>query len=192
MGCHAVAAAAAPDGGRWLIRHGAGVTRYQHAVDGVTQELAVFVAAADPVKLAMLTLTNTSATRRRFSIFGYAEWRLGPPRSGEHRFVVTDVDPAMGAILATNTYNSDFAGALSFYRATLPPQSYTADRIEFVGRNRSLTAPAALFREGLEGRRWLLSSGRLSSHMQLQPRPRKMAQKQQVDPGIRPNRQRRV
>ena len=88
----------------------------------------MFVAAAEPVKLAMLTLTNTSASRRRFSIFGYAEWRLGPPRSGEHRFVVTDVDPASGAILATNTYNSDFAGALSFFRATLPPQSYTADR----------------------------------------------------------------
>ena len=43
-------------------------------------------------------------------------------------------------------------GALSFFRATEAPESYTADRIEFVGRNRSLTAPAALFRERLEGR----------------------------------------
>ena len=60
-------------------------------MDGLTQELTVFVAAADPVKLAMLTLTNTSASRRRFSIFGYAEWRLGPPRSGEQRFVVESV-----------------------------------------------------------------------------------------------------
>ena len=24
-----------PDGGRWVVRHGAGVTRYQHAVDGM-------------------------------------------------------------------------------------------------------------------------------------------------------------
>ena len=38
-----------PDGGRWVIRHGAGVTRYQHAVAGLTQELAVFVAPDDPV-----------------------------------------------------------------------------------------------------------------------------------------------
>ncbi len=31
------------DAGRWVIRHGAGVTRYQHAVAGLEQELAVFV-----------------------------------------------------------------------------------------------------------------------------------------------------
>ena len=140
------------DGGRWVVRHTAGVTRYQHAVAGMTQELAVFVPPDDPVKLALLTLTNTSDRRRRISVFGYAEWRLGPPRVGEHRFVVTDVDPMTGAMLATNTYNTEWAGALSFFRASEAPESYTADRIEFVGRNRSLAAPAALFRERLGGR----------------------------------------
>jgi cyclic beta-1,2-glucan synthetase len=141
-----------PDSGRWIVRHTAGVTRYQHAVAGLTQELAVFVSADDPVKLSLLTLTNTSSSRRRISVFGYVEWRLGPPRSGEHRFVVTDVDPAAGAILATNTYNTEFSGTLSFFRATEAPESYTADRMEFVGRNRTLAAPAALFRERLGGR----------------------------------------
>ena len=28
-----------PDGGRWVVRHAAGVTRYQHAVAGLEQEL---------------------------------------------------------------------------------------------------------------------------------------------------------
>ena len=41
------------------IRHGAGVTRYQHSVAGIEQELTVFVAPADPVKLAVLTLKNS-------------------------------------------------------------------------------------------------------------------------------------
>ena len=49
------------DAGRWVVRHAAGVTRYQHAVAGLEQELAVFVAPDDPVKLAVLTLTNTLA-----------------------------------------------------------------------------------------------------------------------------------
>ena len=31
------------DAGRWVIRHGAGVTRYQHSVAGIEQELTVFV-----------------------------------------------------------------------------------------------------------------------------------------------------
>ncbi len=140
------------DGGRWVIRHGAGVTRYQHAVDGLTQDLAVFVATEDPVKLSVLTLSNTSSQRRRISIFGYVEWCMGPPRSGEQRFVVTDRDPVTGAILAKNTYNGDHAAAISFFRASEAPASYTGDRTEFIGRNRNLGAPAALLRERLGGR----------------------------------------
>ena len=67
-----------------------GVTRYQHAVAGLEQELAVVVAPDDPVKLSVLTLTNTSTATRRLSVFGYVEWCLGPPRAGERRFVVTE------------------------------------------------------------------------------------------------------
>jgi hypothetical protein len=37
-------------------------------------------------------------------------------------------------------------------RATMPLRPHTGDRAEFVGRNRALGAPAALFRPELEGR----------------------------------------
>ena len=141
-----------PDGGRWVIRHAAGVTRYQHATAGLVQELAVFVAPEDPVKVALLTLTNSSSRPRRLSAFGYVEWCLGPPRAGEQRFVVTDVDHPTGAILARNTYNAERAAAVAFFQATEAPESYTADRLEFIGRNRGLAAPAALQRDRLTGR----------------------------------------
>jgi cyclic beta-1,2-glucan synthetase len=140
------------DGGRWVVRHAAGITRYRHAVAGLQQELAVFVAPDDPVKLAMLTLTNDSKARRRISVFGYVEWCLGPPRSGERRFVVTERDDASGALLANNRYNTEHGEAVAFFTATADMTSFTADRMEFVGRNRTLAAPAALFRERL-GRR---------------------------------------
>src|SRR4029453_8735087 len=55
------------DDGRWVVRHGAGVTRYQHATAGLEQELTVFVPPDDPVKLAVLTLTNTSTVPRHLS-----------------------------------------------------------------------------------------------------------------------------
>ena len=80
------------DSGRWIVRHGAGVSRYLHAVAGIEQELEVFVTAGDPVKLSSLTLTNTSTATKRLSVFGYVEWCLGPPRSDERRFVVTELD----------------------------------------------------------------------------------------------------
>jgi cyclic beta-1,2-glucan synthetase len=140
------------DIGRWVIRHSAGVTRYQHAVAGLEQELTVFVPPHDPVKVALLTLTNTSTKARRLSVFGYVEWCLGPPRVGERRFVVTDVDAANGVLLARNPYNTDFSGRVAFWRATQEPRSYTCDRSEFVGHNRTLSRPAALFRDRLAAR----------------------------------------
>jgi len=140
------------DSGRWVIRHAAGVTRYRHATADVLQELAVFVAPDDPVKMSVLTVTNTSARPLRLSVFGYVEWCLGPPRSGEQRFVVTDVDPEPGTIVARNSYNTEFADHVAFFRASDAPAAYTADRAEFVGRDRTLQAPAALFRSRLTGR----------------------------------------
>ena len=140
------------DGGRWVVRHAAGVTRYHHAVAGLVQELAIFVPPADPVKVALLTVTNDTDHRRRLSVFGYVEWCLGPPRSGERRFVVTEMDDSTGVLLSRNTYNSEFANGTAFWRATDNPQSYTGDRSEFIGRDRTLSAPAALFRERLAGR----------------------------------------
>ncbi len=142
-----------PDGGRWLVRHSAGVTRYQHAVEGLTQQLEIFVDPQDSVKVALLTVTNTSSSRpRRLSVFGYVEWCLGPPRNDERRFVVTDIDRATGAIIARNSFNTEFPGQTAFWHVTESIRSFTGDRGEFVGQNRGLSNPAALLREEL-GRR---------------------------------------
>jgi cyclic beta-1,2-glucan synthetase len=141
-----------PGAGRWIVRHTAGVTRYQHAVTGMTQQLDVFVPAHDAVKVAMLTLTNTSSAPRRVSVFGYVEWCLGPPRSGERRFVVSERDEATRALLARNPYNTEFGEQVAFWGATEPGQSFTCDRAEFIGRGRTLSNPAALVRGQLAGR----------------------------------------
>lgn len=136
----------------WIVRHAPGVTRFQHAVAGIEQQLAVFVAPEDPVKIAILTVTNTGRTARRLGVFGYVEWCLGPPRAGEQRFVVSEMDRDTGVMLARNRYNTEFTESVAFFRATEMPRSHTGDRMEFIGRNRTLSAPAALFREALAGR----------------------------------------
>ena len=136
---------------RWVIRHGAGVTRFARRADGIAQELAVFVARAEPVKLSILTLTNASDRPRRLTVFAYNDWALGPPRPGSPRFIVTERDGTSGAILARDVTDAD-RGRIAFAAASGLILSATADRREFLGRNGSLARAAGLRRHRLSGR----------------------------------------
>jgi cellobiose phosphorylase len=66
--------------------------------------------------------------------------------------VVTEIDPASGALFARNAYNTEFAGRVAFLDADGPGRTFSGDRTAFLGRNRGLASPDAMSRVGLSGR----------------------------------------
>ncbi|HXT19388.1 MAG TPA: glucoamylase family protein, partial [Thermoanaerobaculia bacterium] len=56
------------DGGRCVVRHGAGVTSFERLAHGVRHRLDVFVDPTDPVKLSLLRITNEDERVRRLAV----------------------------------------------------------------------------------------------------------------------------
>ena len=144
----------APARGRtpYVIRHGFGYSVFEHTENGIVSELWVYVAMDAPVKLSVLKLRNVSGHPRRLSVTGYCEWVLGESRHKNLLHVQTEVDLKTGALLARNHYNTDYTGRIAFIDMNDATRTLTGDRKEFIGRNGSLSQPAAMKRTRLSGK----------------------------------------
>ena len=128
----------------YVVRHGQGYSRFEHASHGISLELLQYVALDDPIKISRLKIQNRSGRIRRLSVTAYVEWVLGTSRGAAAPFVVTEVDAETGAMLARNPWSNDFGGRVAFADLAGKQVACTGDRTEFLGRNGTLDHPAAL------------------------------------------------
>jgi cyclic beta-1,2-glucan glucanotransferase len=132
------------DASRYIARHGQGYSRFEHVSHGIALDLLQFVPLDDPIKISKLKIKNVSGRRRRLSITAYVEWVLGPSRATCAPYVVTEIDPETGVLLARNPWRMEFGSRVAFADLAGRQRSCTGDRTEFIGRNGTFALPAAL------------------------------------------------
>ena len=66
--------------------------------------------------------------------------------------VVTEKDGKTGALFARNPYSTEFGERVAFFDVDDATRTLTCDRAEFIGRNGTLAAPAAMSRARLSGK----------------------------------------
>jgi cyclic beta-1,2-glucan synthetase len=128
----------------YSARHGQGYSRFEHTSREIELELLQYVPVEDPIKISRLKITNHSGHERSLSVTAFVEWVLGSSRSSTAPFIVTEIDPQSGAILARNPWNEQFSERVAFADLNGRQTAWTGDRTEFVGRDSGLDRPLGL------------------------------------------------
>ncbi|MFZ2444787.1 MAG: glucoamylase family protein [Syntrophobacteraceae bacterium] len=136
----------------YVTRHGFGYSVFEHTERGIRSELWVYVALDASIKFSVLKVRNESGRSRRLSATGYAEWVLADLRPKSSMHVITEIDPKSGALFARNPYNTEFSDRTAFFDVDDASRTVSGDRTEFLGRNGTLRAPAAMTRTHLSGK----------------------------------------
>jgi cellobiose phosphorylase len=127
--------------------------RRDHEIETYTE---IVVSPEDDIELHRVRLTNRSRTRRMIEVTSYAEVVLAPPAADtlhpafSNLFVQTEILHPQRAILCTRRPRSSGEAAPWMFHqmvlrgAACDAMSYETDRLRFIGRDRSVMAPAAL------------------------------------------------
>jgi len=140
----------AGSGARYVVRHAAGYTTFEHDTRGLRHELTLFVSDTQLVKYSRLRIENRGQSPRRLSVFGVVEWVLGGNRESSRVSTCSSWDPKLGAMFVSNPL-SPFPAERAFFTATPAATSVSAHRDEFFGPGGSRRAPRALRAERLSG-----------------------------------------
>ena len=132
------------DDGEYVVRHGHGYSRFQHAGHGIELDMLQYVPVDDGLKISRLRLRNRSGRARRLSVTAFVQWALGPNGTRPAPFVTTSLDAGTGALFAGNAWRAEFGERVAFIDLRGRQSSHGGDRCDFIGPHGDLASPAAL------------------------------------------------
>ena len=128
----------------YVTRHGAGYTTFEHTHDEIAASLRAGLAETDPVKIQLLSITNSGSRERHLTITSYVDWLLGTDRERTQGHAQTELRAEDSTMLAANTFDLDYANQVAFAAVSEDLSAFTTNRRSFIGRNGSLSFPAGL------------------------------------------------
>ncbi|GMK41557.1 hypothetical protein PCCS19_46140 [Paenibacillus sp. CCS19] len=144
------------------VAHGRGYSRFRRADRGLRQQMTVYVPKSDSVKIVELKLDNTSDEAKELSVFYECDWVLGVKRQISASHIVSEWDAEAQAMFVRNGYQETFRDDWAFLAihdqdgqqvdgSVADRISYTADRMEWIGRGGTTASPDAMKRTRLSG-----------------------------------------
>jgi cellobiose phosphorylase len=146
-------------------RHGIGYTEFVTSIAGIDASWTLFPHAAETIELWIVRLENRGPAPRSLDLTAYLEWCCGvtpAPRREFHKlFIETAFDPSANAVFGWNRmwdigskqwghWNTGFPYVCGF-GTTESVVAAEGDKTEFLGRNGTVQAPAALHHEKWRG-----------------------------------------
>ncbi|MFA5575677.1 MAG: glucoamylase family protein [Tissierellaceae bacterium] len=116
----------------YIISYGKGYVNFEHNSHDLEQELTIFVPREEKVKINLIKLKNTADRERKLKIYYYIRPVIGVTDEETQLFLESSMD--QGEIFTVeNTSNSEFEGSSIFISSSKKINSYTGDRLEFLG-----------------------------------------------------------
>lgn len=114
----------------YIITHGYGYTEFFHNSNGIEQNLTLFVPNDENIKINLINLKNETNKLRNLSLYYYVRPVLGVTDDETENLLEVDVVDEL--LVVKNTTNIEFKSTM-FISTSEKIDSYTADRIEFLG-----------------------------------------------------------
>jgi cellobiose phosphorylase len=133
-----------------------GRAEFRRRDEGFDTHTEIAVSPEDDAELRRITITNHSKTRRTIDITSYAEVVLATPAADalhpafSNLFVQTEIIRSQNAIIATRRPRSVgeqtpwMFHVMAVHGAETGERSYETDRMRFIGRGKTPTAPVAM------------------------------------------------